>query len=213
MRARADLPIPPKPAGEAPHLFGYGLRERLLLALAVNDRPLYVTELADLLRTNPSKIRQTLMPLERVGLVSSAFARNNLRWVALNSAWPAHIQALCYLRALEAGWSQPRVGKPRRRAERVALSPLRPDPGRPGTRPPSPPPTVWWRATSTTSRRRWAWTATACWRLSRENAGRCAAPPGACAATPSEHRKKPRGRDGHRRGCRICSAKEDAIAH
>ena len=44
-------------------------------ALAVNNRPLRVAEMADLLGTSHSKIGQTLLPLERVGIASSAFAR------------------------------------------------------------------------------------------------------------------------------------------
>ena len=65
MQARTDLPISPKPQGQPPHLFGYGLRDRLLMTLAVNDRPLYITELTALLGTWHSKIDQTLVPLER----------------------------------------------------------------------------------------------------------------------------------------------------
>jgi hypothetical protein len=151
MRARADLPVPAKPASEIPHLVGHGLRERILMTLAVNDRPLYVTEMAALLGVWHSKIDQTLVPLERVGVVSSTFAREqpavgspfNPAWPALNPAWPAHPQALRLFRRLEEHWPS-RTSASRRRAERVALSQLRPNPGSPAA---LPPPTVWRRAT------------------------------------------------------------------
>jgi hypothetical protein len=130
MRPRTDLPIPPKPRGQFPHILGQGMRDRLLMTLAVNDRPLYVTELAELLGSWHSKIDQALVPLEQTGIIASTFARNNLRWVGLNTAFPAYPQAVALLRRLEERWPQTRVDKPRRRAERVALSPLRPNPGR-----------------------------------------------------------------------------------
>jgi hypothetical protein len=137
MRPRTDLPIPPKPKGQEPHLFGYGLRDRLLMTLAVNDRPLYITELTAMLGTWHSKIDQTLLPLERVGIVASHFHNPSLRWVALNPAWPAYLRAHQFLGRLEEQWPQPRVGKPRRKAERLALGPLRPNPGRPASLPSS----------------------------------------------------------------------------
>jgi len=100
------------------------------MTLAVQNRPLYITELADLLGAWHSKIDQALVPLEQVGIVSSTFSRNNLRWVALNRGFPAYREALRLLRRLEAVWPQLRVGKPRRTAERLALGTLRRAPGR-----------------------------------------------------------------------------------
>jgi hypothetical protein len=54
----SDLLISLKPMACGCRLFGYGLRDRILMTLAVNDRPLYVAELADVLRTWHSKVDQ-----------------------------------------------------------------------------------------------------------------------------------------------------------
>ena len=43
------------------------------------------------------------------------------RFVSLNKDFPAYRELLIFLRALERKWPQPRVEKPSRRAERVAL--------------------------------------------------------------------------------------------
>lgn len=138
MRPRTDLPITPKPEGQPPRLFSaLGLRDRLLMTLAVAERPLSVAETAALLGTGHSKVDQVLRPLVRIGIVSSRMHNASLRWFALNPAWPAHAQAVRLLRRLEERWPQPRPGKPRRRAERLALGLLRPDPGRPATLPSS----------------------------------------------------------------------------
>ncbi|HEX3464254.1 MAG TPA: hypothetical protein VHS78_09440 [Candidatus Elarobacter sp.] len=107
------------------------------MTLAVNDRPLYVTELAAMLDTWHSKVDQALVPLEAAGIVASRLHNPSLRWVGLNTAFPAYTQALRLLRSLEESWPQRRAEKPRRRAERLALSPLRATPGRKASLPSS----------------------------------------------------------------------------
>ena len=120
-KARTELPIPRKPKGEVPHLFGRGMRDRLLMMLAVHDRPLYVTEIALTLASDVSKVRKTLHVLHDMGIVADAWPRENCRYVALNAAFPAYLPLLRLLRVLEQRWPQPRLGKPARTAERVAL--------------------------------------------------------------------------------------------
>ncbi|HEV2738711.1 MAG TPA: hypothetical protein VGU66_09045 [Candidatus Elarobacter sp.] len=107
------------------------------MTLAVNDRPLYITELVQMLGTWHSKVDQTLVPLEAVGIVTSRFHTPSLRWVALNTAFPAYREGLRLFRRLEESWPQQRAGKPRRRGERTALSQLRRTPGRRATLPSS----------------------------------------------------------------------------
>lgn len=123
--ANTRLPIPEKPQGQEPHVFGRGMRDRLLMTLAVNRRPLYVAELVELLGSDQKKIRKTLAVLVGCGLVVRDRTSMSGRFVALNRAFPAYRELLTFLRALDRRWPQPRVGKPERRAERLVLRNLR----------------------------------------------------------------------------------------
>ena len=113
-KSTTDLPIKPKPNGEPPHIFGRGMRDRLLMTLAVNTRPLYVAELAHLLRSDERKVRQTLTTLLACGVVVRDTTSTTGRYVALNRGFPAY-------RPLARKYPQGIVGKPRRRAERMGL--------------------------------------------------------------------------------------------
>jgi DNA-binding transcriptional ArsR family regulator len=121
MRARTELPVPPKPKRQPPHLFGRGLRDRLLMTLAVADRPLYVTELADALGSDLSKVRKAVNALKEVGILADSRCSAGARYIALNARHPAHLPLLRLLRVLEHHWPQPRFSKPWRKAERLGL--------------------------------------------------------------------------------------------
>lgn len=125
-RCATDLAMPrnaPWIKGYAPRLFGRGVRDRVLMTLAVNRRPLYVAELVQLLRTNGRKVRKSLTVLETCGLVVRAHASTPGlgRFVRLNRGFPAARELLTLLRALERRCPQPRAARPGRVAERVAL--------------------------------------------------------------------------------------------
>ena len=121
MRARIDLPIPPKPKHQEPHIFGRGLRDRLLMTLAAADRPVYVTELAEALGSDPSKLRKTVVALIALGILADGQCSAGARYVGLNVRHPAYPPLRRLLGALERRWPQPRFGKPRRVAERLGL--------------------------------------------------------------------------------------------
>ncbi len=121
-KARTELPIEPKPRTEVPHLFGRGMRDRLLMTLAVNDRPLYLSELTRALGSDMTKVRKTLKILTEMGIVSDTHSGNlNVRYIALNPAFPGYPALLRLLRVLDRKWPQPRLPKPARTAERLAL--------------------------------------------------------------------------------------------
>lgn len=113
----------PRINGRAPRLFGRGVRDRVLMTLAVNHRPLYVAELVQLLGTNGRKVRKSLAVLETCGLVVRARGTTPGigRFVRLNQGFPAARELLTLLRALERRCPQPRTACPVRVAERVAL--------------------------------------------------------------------------------------------
>jgi hypothetical protein len=99
------------------------MRDRLLMTLAVNRRPLYVAELSQLLRSDEKNVRRTLAVLIRCGLVVRDRTSRSGRFVSLNLAFPAYHELVMLLRALERHWPQPRASKkPVRRAERLLLS-------------------------------------------------------------------------------------------
>jgi DNA-binding Lrp family transcriptional regulator len=120
-RARTELAVPQKPPGQVPHIFGRGVRDRLLMTLAVNARPLYVSELARLLSCAPSKMRKTVKVLEATNIISSKFVSPSLRFIGLNRDFPGYLRLVRFLRVLETHYPQERVGKPKRTAERLAL--------------------------------------------------------------------------------------------
>jgi hypothetical protein len=66
-RAQTNLPIPPKPQGQPPNIFGRGVRDRLLMTLAIHERPFYIAELAHMLGSDPSKLWKTIKVLQKTG--------------------------------------------------------------------------------------------------------------------------------------------------
>lgn len=124
-KATTALPIKQKPSADPPHVFGRGMRDSLLMTLAVNRRLLYVIELVEALGSDQRKVRKTLAVLANCGLVVRDRKSKSGRFVALNRAHPAYRQMLALLRAMERQWPQKRFGKPRREAERLVLRNLR----------------------------------------------------------------------------------------
>jgi hypothetical protein len=125
-KAKTELSIPTKPPGQVPHLFGRGVRDRLLMMLAVHDRPLYIAELGKALNSDPMKIRKTVKVLVDLGVVVTACAGPlNVRYVGLNRGFAAYPWLLRLLRALESRYPQPRLSLPQRPSERRALRRLR----------------------------------------------------------------------------------------
>lgn len=100
------------------------MRDQLLMLLAVNRRPIYVAELERMLGSDNRKIRNTLKTLLACGLVLRDTHSSGARYVWLNREFPGYPQLLTLLRKLEQRYPQERVGKPKRRAERLALRDL-----------------------------------------------------------------------------------------
>lgn len=123
-KSTTELPIPVKPKHEPPHIFGCGLRDRLLITLAINKRPLYVAELVKILNSDDRKIRNTLAVLRSCGVVVRDTKSRSGRFAALNRGFPAHKEMLVFLRQLQRRHPQPIVGKPTRCAERLVLKNL-----------------------------------------------------------------------------------------
>ncbi len=124
-KATTNLPIARKPQDEPPHIFGRGMRDRLLMTLAANRRPLYVAELVEALGSDQRKIRKTLAVLAKCGLVVRDKKSKSGRFVALNRMHPAYRELLTLLRAMERRCPQRRFGKPERVAERLLLRNLK----------------------------------------------------------------------------------------
>ena len=95
------------------------MRDRLLMLLAANRRPLYVAEIAELLGSEERKVRKTLAVLIKCGVVVRDRQSRSGRFVALNCGFRAYRELLICLRALERRWPQP--GWRSRRARRNGL--------------------------------------------------------------------------------------------
>gem|GEM_PF-3094215 len=118
------LPVKKKPASQPPHIFGLGMRDRLLMTLAVNSRPLYVAELTDLLQSDDRKIRNTISVLTECGVIVRDKKSSSGRYLALNKGLSAYRELLILLRALAIKNPQTVADRPARRAERLALKNL-----------------------------------------------------------------------------------------
>jgi len=100
------------------------MRDRLLMMLAVNSRPLYVSELAGFLRSDERKIRNTLSVLIDCGIVVRDKLSSSGRYLSLNKGLSAYRELLALLQALAVRHPQAVANKPARRAERLALRDL-----------------------------------------------------------------------------------------
>ncbi len=101
---------------ERPHLFGRGLRDHVLLCLAVNG-PMHLKLLAKALEAPPPAVFRAVSDLLRIGvLVKGGMRGYRNRPIALNRRLSIYPALRRLLLAVDRHWPSPRVSKKRWRA-------------------------------------------------------------------------------------------------